>query len=146
MGTQQILLIVLSVILVAIAVAVGISMFNAQSLNSARQSIVSDMNYFASKAQTWYKTPISMGGGGYDVTLDPTVSIRSYIGIDINGNNAGGYTNDNGVFTVTGSAGSTIILFTIVPNESVLTPPQLKINVNSGGITVAHGAEPADPA
>nr|MBC8383659.1 hypothetical protein [Candidatus Cloacimonadota bacterium] len=47
MGTQQILLIVLSVIIVGIAVAVGITMFNAQSVNSNRNACIADMNNFA---------------------------------------------------------------------------------------------------
>ena len=64
MGTQQILLIVLSVIIVGIAVAVGITMFNAQATNSNRQAVMSDMNNLASSALAFYKTPISHGGGG----------------------------------------------------------------------------------
>ena len=64
MGTQQILLIVLSVIIVGIAVAVGITMFNAQATNSNRQAIVGDMNNFAASALSFYKTPLTHGGGG----------------------------------------------------------------------------------
>ena len=87
MGTQQILLIVLSVIIVGIAVAVGITMFNAQATNSNRSAIVGDMNNLASSALAFYKTPASHGGGaqswgsdidevgmwlgyGYDATAD----------------------------------------------------------------------------
>ena len=64
MGTQQILLIVLSVIIVGIAVSVGITMFNAQATNSNRQAIVGDMNNFAAQSLAFYKTPTSHGGGG----------------------------------------------------------------------------------
>ena len=64
MGTQQILLIVLSVIIVGIAVAVGITMFNAQATNSNRQAIMGDMNNLASSALAFYKTPTTHGGGG----------------------------------------------------------------------------------
>ncbi len=39
MGTQQILLIVLSVIIVGIAVAVGITMFNQQAENSNQKCL-----------------------------------------------------------------------------------------------------------
>ncbi len=64
MGTQQILLIVLSVIIVGIAVAVGITMFNAQASNSNRQALIGDMNNFGANALAFYKTPITHGGGG----------------------------------------------------------------------------------
>lgn len=63
MGTQQILLIVLSVIIVGIAVAVGITMFNAQATNSNRQAVIADLNNFGSNALAYYKTPASHGGG-----------------------------------------------------------------------------------
>lgn len=56
--------IVLSVIIVGIAMAVGISMFNAQATNSNRQAIVGDMNNLASTALGYYKTPTKYGGGG----------------------------------------------------------------------------------
>ena len=61
MGTQQILLIVLSVIIVGIAVAVGITMFNAQATNSNRQAVVGDMNNLASSALAF-----SLGNSGQE--------------------------------------------------------------------------------
>lgn len=81
MGTQQILLIVLSVIIVGIAVAVGITMFNAQATNSNRQAIMSDMNNLAASALAYYKTPVSHGGGGgaWGSDVDP---IGQWLGYD----------------------------------------------------------------
>ncbi|MCF7859009.1 MAG: hypothetical protein K9N07_06745 [Candidatus Cloacimonetes bacterium] len=80
MGTQQILLIVLSVIIVGIAVAVGITMFNAQATNSNRQAIMGDMNNLASSALAFYKTPQTHGGGGNDwLTVD---DIGAWLGYD----------------------------------------------------------------
>lgn len=63
MGTQQILLIVLSVIIVGIAVAVGISMFNSQAVNANRQAIISDLNNFGAQAMAYFRSPASHGGG-----------------------------------------------------------------------------------
>ena len=57
MGTQQILLIVLSVIIVGVAIAVGISMFNSQSYNSNKTAIASDAQGFAAQVVQYYKTP-----------------------------------------------------------------------------------------
>ncbi len=81
MGTQQILLIVLSVIIVGIAVAVGITMFNAQATNSNRQAVMSDMNNLAASALAYYKTPVSHGGGGgsWGSDVDP---IGQWLGYD----------------------------------------------------------------
>ena len=64
MGTQQVLLIVLSIILVAVAVAAGIQMFNEQARNSNRQSILSDLHNYAPLVLAYYKSASSVGGGG----------------------------------------------------------------------------------
>jgi hypothetical protein len=64
MGQQQLLLIVLSVIIVGIAVVVGISLFTAQSEESAKDSMVSESTRLGTMAQQYFKKPASMGGGG----------------------------------------------------------------------------------
>jgi len=105
MGTQQILLIVLSVIIVGIAVAVGITMFNTQAQNANRQALVADANNFASQMIAYYKTPTSHGGGGrtFEASLDTMV-----VWIGFNGDNT--YTNDNGTYTLTRTNASTITI------------------------------------
>lgn len=62
MGTQQILLIVLSVIIVGAAVAVGIDMFNRQDFTSNRSSAASDVQIFLTQVLQYYKMPTSLGG------------------------------------------------------------------------------------
>ncbi len=94
MGTQQILLIVLSVIIVGVAIAVGISMFNSQAYNSNKTAIAADAQSFATQVVQYYKTPKSQGGGGN--TLPTTAdTLGTYLGW-------GGdtTTNDNGTYTV----------------------------------------------
>jgi type II secretory pathway pseudopilin PulG len=63
MGQQQLLLIILGVIVVGIAVAVGITMFtdNAQSAN--RDAVTNDLVNLASRAQQHYRRPAALGGG-----------------------------------------------------------------------------------
>jgi len=68
MGQQQILLIVLSVILVGVAVAIGISMFRDNAINSNRDAIYSDLNNIAANVYKFRMTPTSMGGGGGSYT------------------------------------------------------------------------------
>ena len=64
MGTQQILMVVLSVIVVGTAVAIGIQMFDTQGQNIARNALVSDLMRMGVEAQAWFRTPRIMGGGG----------------------------------------------------------------------------------
>ena len=47
MGQQQLLLIILGVIIVGIAIAVGISMFSSGSVQANRDGIVNDLNNLA---------------------------------------------------------------------------------------------------
>ena len=62
MGTQQILLIVLSVIIVGVAVSVGIQMFNTQKDSGAMQAIATDLQSFGAQLIAFENTPSSMGG------------------------------------------------------------------------------------
>ncbi len=64
MGQQQLLLIVLGVIIVGIAIAVGISMFKSNAQSSNRDQVINDLNNLAAKAQQYYRKPTSMAGGG----------------------------------------------------------------------------------
>ena len=86
MGTQQILLIVLSVIIVGAAIAVGITMFNNQAYSANKSAIASDAQSFATQVVQYYKTPESQGGAGQKldasnamVAMSPQ-DIASYIG------------------------------------------------------------------
>jgi hypothetical protein len=64
MGQQQLLLIILGVLIVGIAIAVGFGMFSAGSITVNRDAIVNDMNIIASTAQQHFTRPTVMGGGG----------------------------------------------------------------------------------
>ena len=68
MGQQQLLLIVLGVIIVGIAIAVGISMFKSNAQSSNRDQVINDLNNLAAKAQQYYRKPTAMAGGGQSFT------------------------------------------------------------------------------
>lgn len=112
MGTQQILLIVLSVIIVGVAIAVGISMFNSQAYNSNKTAIASDAQSFATQIVQYYKTPTSQGGFGggtaTDADGDPIEldadAIAAYLGFT-----GGSITNENGTYTLSIVAGAPTI-------------------------------------
>ncbi len=64
MGQQQLLLIILGVIVVGIAVAVGITMFSDSAISANRDAVTNDLVNLASRAQQFYRRPTAMGGGG----------------------------------------------------------------------------------
>ncbi|HHE37150.1 MAG TPA: hypothetical protein ENL20_01065 [Candidatus Cloacimonetes bacterium] len=107
MGTQQILLIVLSVIIVGIAVAVGISMFNSQAVNANRQAIVADINNFGAQAMAYFRSPASHGGGAGTFVVD---EVGQWLGYNYNAtadslyteNGEFGLTTDGAVLTIVG--------------------------------------------
>ena len=66
MGQQQLLLIVLSVIIVGIAIAVGVNMFQSGAVDANRQAVISDLANYAAKAQRYYRTPTQLAGGSQD--------------------------------------------------------------------------------
>jgi len=68
MGQQQLLLIILGVIIVGIAVAVGINMFTASASAANRDAVTSDLANLASMAQQFYRRPAAMGGGNNTFT------------------------------------------------------------------------------
>ena len=65
MGTQQILMIILSVIVVGAAIAVGIQMFDTQATNQTRNALVVESMQMGVQAQAFYRTPKMMGGAGF---------------------------------------------------------------------------------
>ncbi len=94
MGTQQLLLIVLGVIIVGIAVVVGINIFGTNAEQANKDAITQDCLRLASAAQGFYRKPTMLGGGN-----------NSFNGITLEdcGMAADG-SNVNGTYTVTGAA------------------------------------------
>ncbi len=113
MGTQQILLIVLSVVIVGIAAAVGIQMFSSQSMNANRQSIAADAQQFAAQAITYFKTPVSMGGAGNTSSAFTSANVAAYLGWA-----SGSFTNANATYVVSGSGNALVITGTGIEANS----------------------------
>jgi len=82
MGTQQILLIVLSVIIVGIAIVVGIMMFNNGAYNANKQQIASELTHYGSIVAQWWKTPVAQGGAGQNPTNLNIADIADYVGFN----------------------------------------------------------------
>jgi len=68
MGQQQLLLIMLSVIVVGIAIAMGVVLFNSNAVEQKRNEVINECSLLASEAQLYYKRPVALGGGGKSFT------------------------------------------------------------------------------
>ena len=115
MGTQQILMIVLSVVIVGVAVGVGITMFQNQAKTSNRQALLGDLRNFSSNAIAFYKIPASMGGGGNGkpgFVGSSGTELGRYLGFP----STGILENDNGTYTL-GTPTATQVTITGVGTE-----------------------------
>jgi hypothetical protein len=89
MGSQQLLLIVVGLVLIGIAIAVGMTMFADQATSENRDNLANDLAHFGSIARSYYRKPTSFGGGGYSfkgLTMSRITSKPS---------------NDNGTYSLT---------------------------------------------
>lgn len=64
MGSQQLLIIAIAAVVLAVAVAVGVTMFRDQAASSNRDELSMDLSQFAVRAQAYYRRPTTLGGGG----------------------------------------------------------------------------------
>ncbi len=63
MGQQQLLLIILAVVIVGVAIAVGIVLFKDNATQSNRDAVTTDLINLAARAQQYYRRPSTLGGG-----------------------------------------------------------------------------------
>lgn len=63
MGTQQLFLIVVGVIIIGVMIVIGLLMFRDQAASSNRDSIANDVTHLSSNAQQYYRRPAMFGGG-----------------------------------------------------------------------------------
>jgi Tfp pilus assembly protein PilE len=107
MGQQQLLLIILGVIVVGIAVAVGITMFQDNAVSANRDAVVNDLVNLSARAQQFYRRPSSLGGGQ-----------NSFLGLNTNGisklvnvpTSATSWTNSNGTYNVVSATDSNVVI------------------------------------
>ena len=108
MGQQQLLLIILGVIIVGIAIAVGISMFSSSSVQANKDALVNDLNNLAADAYQFRIRPLTMGGGaGSYANYNIPLKLQ---------------TNDNGTFTEVSTAPQVVFTATSVmyPGSTVV--------------------------
>ncbi len=96
MGQQQLLLIIVGVIITGIAIAVGISIFQANASGVNRDAVWNDLNHLGARAQQYYRKPRALGGGDL-----------SFTGFKLTGKET---KNDNGIYVATPSPTQVTIL------------------------------------
>jgi len=94
MGQQQLLLIILGVIIVGIAIAVGISQFGAHSTQANKDGVTSGLVNLAANAYQFKIRPTTMGGGGGAYT---SYVIPSKMAADDNGTYTLGTVSSNSI-------------------------------------------------
>lgn len=89
MPQQQFLLIVLGIIVISLAIAMGLVFFTDQASAANRDALTTDLSGLATRVQQYYRRPQVQGGGG-----------RSFEGITMEYLTSRG-TNINGSYTIT---------------------------------------------
>ena len=121
MGSQQQLLIILSVIIVGTAIVIGMDMFRAEYDERITEIIIIEVHNIGIRANIYRKTPKEMGGGG-----------GSYEGFEDNLNKF--LEDDNIVQEYTLDAKSDYIDITITLNDSDADAIQIKARYRSDGL------------
>ena len=104
MGTQQILMIVLAIIVVGAAISVGIVMFDTQARNQTRRAVTVEIADIAVEAQAWFRKPKMLGGGEGSFDSNDVDSLITYI----NGGRIGDIVTPTGTYTITYQSDNTI--------------------------------------
>ncbi len=102
MGTQQLLLIVLGVIVVGISVAMGFTIFGSNADQANKDAITQDCLRMAVNAQEYYMKPTLLGGGSNSFTGITVVDC----GMAENPAGSGNSDNLNGLYSVVSTAGT----------------------------------------
>ena len=123
MGQQQLLLIILGVIIVGIAIAVGLSLFSAQSVQANKDAITNDLNNLAANAYQFRIRPSSMGGGN-----------NSYAGYTIPSKLR---TNENASYSISTAGSATGISFmgTSIQNST----NTVSVSIGTDGRSISGG-------
>ena len=118
MGSQQLLLILLGIIIVGVAIAVGFSFSARHAVQSNQDALVADLTELAASAYAYRNLPKSLAGGG-----------GSYLGYEIPGvlqsNENGSYalvsvSPDQIAFVGTSARGFGTVVGTFGPNARLV--------------------------
>jgi hypothetical protein len=107
MGTQQILMLVIGVIIVGLAITVGFVTFNNGSYNSNKSAIAVEMQELSTRLMQYWMLPTSMGGASQLASNVSVASVGKSLGfLDMEG--VYKLSNDNGEYRVLSVNGSEV--------------------------------------
>lgn len=110
MGTQQIILILLAILIIGISIAVGLQIFTKYHKSNVQKAAILDMKSIAQMVIEWWKTSENNGGSGYKnpISSDDLNDIKRFITFPRNESDF--YVSENGTYnvTITGSQEVTI--------------------------------------
>jgi hypothetical protein len=131
MGQQQLLLIILGVIIVGIAIAVGISQFGAHSTQANKDGVTSSLVNIAANSYQFKIRPVTMGGGGgaYDNSKGATASYAIPTKMQ---------SDDNGAYTVGSVAAASITLHGVSSINTAYTADCVCDSLGSTKITYSN--------
>lgn len=141
MGQQQLLLIILGVIIVGIAVAVGITMFQDNAISSNKDAVTNDLVQLAAKAQQYFRKPTALGGGGNSfagITAD-SAGLQKLVSTSFSN-------NDNGVYEVTTAGTTSQVIFTGIgkTQQTDGTYPKVDMTVSATGYALGAWTSASD--
>ncbi|MCL2063529.1 MAG: hypothetical protein FWG98_04060 [Candidatus Cloacimonetes bacterium] len=147
MGTQQVIMIVLTVVLVGAAVAMAINMFDTQSRNQARNAVASDIIQFGTQAQAWFRTPVMMGGGGGSFESTDMLSLLGFLNSGWGTSSITDYLTPNGSYTFAHRGGNIMLIIgTSAHNPNLILNGLIFLpggnEEDNYGITISSGAQP----
>jgi len=127
MGSQQLLLIILGMVVIGIMVAIGITLFTNQAAATNRDAIANDLVHASSAAQAYWRRPQILSGGG-----------KSFVGFDLHWAFRT-LSNDNGTYAIAGALTDSLITIEGVGNNTgrdSATPVKVAIRVYPSRIEV----------
>lgn len=127
MGSQQLLLVVLSMVVIGIALTIAITLFQSNAIESNRSAMTDDLLYFATRARDYYWRPKSLGGG--DKSFAGLTSLKMLSGM---------IENDNGSYSITPvpPAKDELIIVGIGKVIADDNPTQVRIIINEQSNTI----------
>ena len=82
MGTQQLILIILSVIILGSMSIITMNIINSSSRRTNINCMLGEMQIFSSRILRYYKTPLRQSGGGLEILSECDSLIASFIKFD----------------------------------------------------------------
>lgn len=141
MGLQQILYVVLTVIVVGVAIAVGVTMFGGRAYAENKSALATEINNYASQAIQYWRMPLSMGGASMDANNINLAALALFLGFQNTGGENAVYSikSDNGEYRIMGINGTNLIIHGLGKEEKSGKHPLAKttINISTSAITTA---------